>query len=167
MQETKESWPNALMQSSISNIAPQICGLHFATWSSLIHLIVALSVFADSTISAFSSLFNGIWIVRMIPFLPRTTGKLKQQPNSGWKWLMGRTFRLSKRIEEQMLETMEPIPKGVAPLAWIMLCDLCLHSFASSAWLKVLGGSDLSMGTPPIVAVDHATTCESPCTPNM
>jgi len=91
---------------------------------------------------------------------------LKQQPNSGWKWLMGRTFRLSKRIEEQMLDTMEPIPKGVDPLAWIMLCDLYLHSFASSAWLKVLGGSALSMGTPPIVAPDHATTCESPCTPN-
>jgi hypothetical protein len=30
----------------------------------------------------------------------------------------------------------------------------------------VLGGSDLSMGMPPIVALDHATTCESPCTPN-
>lgn len=33
-------------------------------------------------------------------------------------WLeMGRTSLLSNRIEEQMLDTMEPIPKGVAPLA--------------------------------------------------
>ena len=91
---------------------------------------------------------------------------LKEQPNSSWKWLMGRTFLLSKRIEEQMLATTAPIPKGVAPLAWIMVCDLRLHSFSNSAWLKWLGGNDLSMGTPPIVAVDHAVTCASPCMPN-
>jgi hypothetical protein len=97
-------------------------------------------------------------MVFMIPFLPRTTGKLKQQPSSIWKWLTGRTFRLSKRIEEHMLDTTVPIPKGVAPLTWITLCDMYLQSFSSSAWLKVLGKSDFSTGTPAIVAVDHATT---------
>lgn len=80
---------------------------------------------------------------------------------------MGYTSCLSNRIEVQMLATMEEIPNGLAPLPWTICCEIKLHSLASSAGLELLGKSDLSMEMPPTVAVDHATTCEFPCTPNM
>jgi hypothetical protein len=106
-----------VFRSCSSNSRAPLCNFLRAYWSLMIRSTVPLSVLADPAIPTFSSLFNGIWIVAIIPFLPRTTGMLRQQPNSGWKWLTGRTFRLSRRIEEQMLDTMEPIPKGIAPLA--------------------------------------------------
>lgn len=136
-----------------------------AYWSSLILSNLVLRSFTDSSKAALSSLFNGIWIFLMIPALPRTTGKLKQQPHSGWKWLMGRTLRLSDRIEEQMLDIIDPIPRGVEPFSWMIIRDLFLHSLESTSRFKVLSGSDLLIGIPAIVAFDHATTCESPCTP--
>jgi hypothetical protein len=71
---------------------------------------------------------------------------------------MGRTFRLSDRIEEQMLYMMDPIPRGVEPFSWIIIRDLFLHSLESSSRLKVLSGSDSLIGMPAIVASDHATT---------
>ncbi|CAP61627.1 uncharacterized protein PODANS_4_2250 [Podospora anserina S mat+] len=101
---------------------------HFLSVSS----IVLFSRCADLAMAAFSSLPSGISIVFMIPFLPRTTGRLKQQSNSGWKWLTGLTSLLSKRIEAQILATTDPVPNGVAPLVVKMVSALSLHSFASS-----------------------------------
>ena len=103
----------------------------------------------------------------MTPVRPRTTGKLKQHPNSDWKWLIGRTLRLSCRIEEQILETTDPIPSGVASLAPTMLRARFRHSRARLA-LSTSADADgraLSSGTPPIVAVDQTATCVSPWMP--
>jgi hypothetical protein len=64
-----------------------------------------------------------------------------------------------------MLDTMEPIPKAVAPLPCIMSSAFFLQRSASSVRLKVSGGRAILIGTPPIVAIDQATNWESPCSP--
>jgi hypothetical protein len=46
-----------------------------------------------------------------------------------------------------------------------MSSEICLHSFARSAWLHCSGGRNWSMGTPLMVALDHAATWVSPWTP--
>lgn len=70
-------------------------------------------------------------------------------------------------IEEQMLDTAEPMPNGVVPFARIILCDRCWHSRENSAQLiKAAFERHSLIGTPPIVAADQAVTCDSPCTPN-
>ena len=116
--------------------------------------------------ASLSASSSGILIEFTIPFLPRIAGELKQQPNSGWKWLMGRTSPLSKRMAAQMLVTTEPIPNGVDPFEEKMRSALSLHSCASSSCRKVSGGRTVWSGMPLMVEEDHATTWESPCTPN-
>ncbi len=79
---------------------------------------------------------------------------------------MGRTSPLSKRMAAQMLVTTEPIPNGVDPFEEKMRSALSLHSCASSSCRKVSGGRTVWSGMPLMVEEDHATTWESPCTPN-
>jgi len=105
-------------------------------------------------------------MVLVIPVLPRTAGMLKQHPNSGWKWLIGRTFRLSSRIDEQMLHTTEPRPNGHDPLARMISLDRFLHACSSSDRSSDSSdGLKSRKGMEPIVAADHVTTWASPSTP--
>ena len=128
----------------------------------------SLTALAPSANPFFSSSLNGICTVPTIPERPSTAGMLTQHPNSGWKWLTGRTLRLSASIEPQMLEMMDPMPSGIAPLAWRMLREMRLLSSrsavrpraSSSSFLEVMveGQDQSERETPPMVAVDQATT---------
>jgi hypothetical protein len=62
---------------------------------------------------------------------------------------------LSSRMDEQMLATMEPTPKQVAPLASMISCALCLQRSAREARSTVERRA-FEMGMPPMVAMDQA-----------
>ena len=111
-----------------------------------------LNLSADAFSAASSPSSSGTSRRLTTPRRPSTTGRLRQQPSRGWKQLTGRTSRLSRRMEAQMVAATEPMPKLVAPLAAMMSAARCAQRAAREARsMAGVVGRASERGMPPIV----------------
>lgn len=133
--------------------------------SALASSTAARSVAAERSSASCSSGLRWGSMDRAAPPRPSATGRLIQQPSSGIQCETGRILALSKSTDEQMLDTMAPIPNDVAPLPSIMVAACRRHSSASVTGSYEPAGSACASGTPPTVAIDHAMNWLSPCSP--
>jgi len=114
-------------------------------------------LFAESDRNDCSSSFKWSGKEDMTPSLPKTAGRLRQQPHSFCQWLSGKTWRWSNMMASQILAVTAATPYDVNPFTLMMVSAFILVVVAISSRSASVKGRASNSGVPCTVAVDQAT----------